>query len=226
MSKFLHYSPLTKKYIMSIAGLFLIIFLLVHLTINIFILPITEGHEEIFRKAVNFMTTNLLIKIMEIFLFAAFLIHIVNGVTLQIQNWLARPVRYKIEGWSHTSFFSKFMIHTGIIVLIFLIIHFMNFYFVKLGLTNPPQGIVPVANNHDFYNMVINLFSNPTYSVLYIILILLLGFHLNHAFQAAFQSLGLNHSKYTPAIKFIGNLYSILIPLGFIMIPLYFILFA
>jgi succinate dehydrogenase / fumarate reductase cytochrome b subunit len=211
---------------MSIAGLFLIIFLLVHLTINIFILPITEGHEEIFRKAVNFMTTNLLIKIMEIFLFAAFLIHIVNGITLQIQNWMARPIRYKVEGWSHTSFFSKFMIHTGIIVLIFLIIHFMNFYFVKLGLTNPPQGIAPVANNHDFYNMVINLFSNPTYSVLYIILILLLGFHLNHAFQAAFQSLGLNHSKYTPAIKLIGNLYSILIPLGFIMIPLYFILFA
>ncbi|MBE9492249.1 MAG: succinate dehydrogenase, partial [Bacteroidetes bacterium] len=68
MSKFLHYSPLTKKYIMSIAGLFLIIFLLIHLIINIFILPITEGHEEIFRKAVNFMTTNPVIKILEIFL--------------------------------------------------------------------------------------------------------------------------------------------------------------
>jgi len=225
MSKFLHYSSLTKKIIMSVAGIFLMLFLMVHLGINLFILPIMEGHEEVFHEAVLFMTTFPLVKIGEVFLFLGFIIHILQGIILQLQNWKARPNRYKIEGWSHTSIFSKFMIHTGVVILVFLIIHMTNFYFVKLGFTEAPQGPVPVANDHDFYHMAINLFSSTGYSIMYIIMIIILGFHLNHAFQSAFQTFGLNHSKYTPAIKVIGHLYSIAIPLGFIMIPLYFLLF-
>ncbi|MCX6234674.1 MAG: succinate dehydrogenase cytochrome b subunit [Bacteroidetes bacterium] len=220
----IRYSSLTKKFIMAFAGLFLILFLPVHLGINLLILPITENHRELFDVAVKFMTTNLLTKVFEIFLFAGFIIHIFYGVVLQIQNWRARPKRYKVEGWSHTSFFSKFMIHTGVIIFIFLIIHFINFYFVKLGITQPPQGDAVVVSKHDFYNMAVNLFSNTGYSVLYILLLLFVGFHLNHSIQSAFQSLGLNHSKYTPAIKWIGNIYSIVITVGFIVIPLYFII--
>jgi succinate dehydrogenase / fumarate reductase, cytochrome b subunit len=225
MAKLLHYSSITKKFIMALMGLFLMSFLLVHLGINMFIIPITENHKEIFREAVYFMSTNPLVKIMEIFLLGGFLIHMILGVILQIQNWMARPVRYKREGWSHTSFFSKFMIHTGVIVGIFLTIHFMNFYFVKLGFTEAPQGGMRVIDDHDFYSMAFNLFSNKVYSVFYIILLLLLGFHLNHAFQSAFQSLGLNHSKYTPFIKALGDFYSIAVTLGFIMIPLYFLIY-
>jgi succinate dehydrogenase / fumarate reductase cytochrome b subunit len=209
---------------MSVAGLFLMVFLVVHLCINLFILPLTENHQQIFEVLVHFMTTNPLVKIMEVFLFGGFIIHIILGTILQIQNWMARPARYKMENWAHTSFFSKFMIHTGVIVFVFLVIHFMNFYFVKLGFTEPPQGPVPVHSDHDFYNMAINLFSNNAYSILYIILIIILGFHLNHAFQSAFQSLGLNHSKYTPFIRIVGHIYSIVIPLGFIIIPLYFLI--
>jgi succinate dehydrogenase / fumarate reductase cytochrome b subunit len=225
MAKFLHYSSLTKKFIMALVGLFLMSFLLVHLGINMFIIPITESHKEIFREAVYFMSTNPLVKIMEIFLLGGFLIHMILGVILQIQNWMARPVRYKKEGWSHTSFFSKFMIHTGVVIGIFLTIHFINFYFVKLGFTEAPQGIMRVIDDHDFYSMAFNLFSNKIYSVLYIILLLLVGFHLNHAFQSAFQSLGLNHSKYTPFIKAVGDFYSIAVTLGFIMIPMYFLIY-
>jgi len=224
MAKLLHYSSLTKKFIMAIAGLFLATFLIVHLVINLFILPLTGNHVEIFEIAVHFMTSNPLIKVFEIVLFGGFIIHILYGLIMQIQNWLARPVRYKKEGYSHTSFFSKYMIHTGIIILIFLVIHFINFYFVKLGLTEAPEGPMAVAGDHDFYHMAINLFSNTWYSVLYIVLIIILGFHLNHAFQSAFQSLGLNHSKYTPFIKAMGTIYSIVIPLGFITIPVYFLI--
>jgi succinate dehydrogenase / fumarate reductase cytochrome b subunit len=209
---------------MAFAGLFLVVFLIVHVGINLLILPITANHKEQFVAAVEFMTTNPVVKIIEYILFAGFIIHIFYGVILQLQNWRARPKRYKVEGWSHTSFFSKFMIHTGVVVFIFLVIHLMNFYFVKFGMVSPPQGKEIVLNNHDFYNMSINLFSNTGYSVLYIVLLLLLGFHLNHSVQSAFQSLGLNHSKYTPAIKWIGNIYSIVITLGFIIIPLYFII--
>jgi succinate dehydrogenase / fumarate reductase cytochrome b subunit len=210
---------------MALAGAFLMTFLVVHLVINFFILPITDNHKEIFREAVHFMSTNPLIKIMEIFLIGGFIIHIIVGLILQIQNWMARPVRYKVEGWSHTSFFSKFMIHTGILIMIFLTIHFINFYFVKLGFTSPPEGAVRVTDDHDFYSMALNLFSNKTYSILYIVLIIFLGFHLNHAFQSAFQSLGLDHSKYTPFIKAIGDIYSFVITLGFCAIPLYFLFY-
>ncbi len=225
MGNFLRFSSLTKKFIMALAGAFLMIFLLVHLGINLFILPVTKNHQDIFREAVHFMTSNPLVKVMEIFLFGAFVIHIIYGLILQIQNWMARPVRYKKEGWSHTSFFSKFMIHTGAIIFIFLAIHMMNFYFVKLGFTNPPEGALRVADTHDFYSMAFNLFTNKTYSVIYIILLILMGFHLNHAFQSAFQSLGLNHSKYTPFIKAVGDVYSVAVPLGFIFIPLYFLIY-
>jgi succinate dehydrogenase / fumarate reductase cytochrome b subunit len=217
------YSSLTKKFIMALAGIFLILFLLVHLGINLFILPITENHQAVFEKAVHFMTTNPLVKIFEIVLFATFLIHILTGVVLQIHNWMSRPKRYKVEGWSQTSFFGKFMIHTGVIIFTFLTIHFLNFYLVKLGIVAPAHAAG--LDRHDFYAMAVNLFSRPVYSVVYIVLLILLGFHLNHAFQSAFQSLGLNHSKYTPAIKFIGNVYSIVVPLGFICIPLYFLIF-
>ncbi len=209
---------------MAFAGLFLISFLVVHLGINLFILPITEGHQGIFEAAVHFMTTNPLIKVFEIVLFGGFFIHIIYGVILQIQNWMARPKWYKKEGWSQGSFFSKFMIYTGAIILNFLVIHLMNFYLVKLGITSARQGHEVVLNNHDFYHMAVNLFSITWYAILYIILFIILGFHLNHAFQAAFQTLGLNHSKYTPIIKAIGTIYSIVVPLGFIMIPLYFLL--
>lgn len=225
MSKFLRFSSLTKKFIMAFAGAFLMIYLVIHLGINLFIIPITTNHQEIFRDAVYFMGTNPVIKVMEIVLFGGFIIHIIYGVMLQIQNWMARPVRYKKEGWSHTSFFSKFMIHTGIVIFVFLAIHLVNFFFVKEGLTSAPQGQMRVTDTHDFYSMAINLFSNKAYSVVYIVLILFLGFHLNHAFESAFQSLGLHHSKYTPFLKAFGDFYSIIITLGFCLIPLYFLIY-
>ena len=118
----LSYSSVTKKIIMALAGLFLISFLVVHLSINLLMLLNDGG--ALFTEAVHFMTTNPLIKVFEIVLFGGFLIHILVGIIIQVYNWMARPNRYKVEGFSHTSFFSKYMIHTGAIVFVFLIIHF------------------------------------------------------------------------------------------------------
>jgi succinate dehydrogenase / fumarate reductase, cytochrome b subunit len=213
----LFYSSITKKIILALAGLFLIVFLLVHLGINLLLLVDDDG--ALYTVGVKFMTTNPLIKIMEVFLFGGFAIHIILGIIIQISNWMARPKRYKVEGFSHTSFFSKYMIHTGAIIFVFLMIHFTNFYFVKLGWVEPPAGL----EREDFYQMAVLLFSSRFYAILYMILMVFLAFHLNHAFQSAFQTLGLNHSKYTPFIKFVGTLYSILIPLGFAIIPAYYL---
>jgi succinate dehydrogenase / fumarate reductase, cytochrome b subunit len=212
-------SSIGKKLLMSLAGSFLIVFLLVHLGINLLILRNDGG--EAFKVAVEIMGSPL-IKVMEVFLMAGFAVHIIWALILQVQNWMARPGKYAVSNNSQTSFFSKYMIHTGAVILAFLLLHFINFYFVKLGLVPVPEG---AEGKHDFYTMVINLFKQPVYSCIYIGFMFFLSFHLNHAFQSAFQTLGINHKKYTPAIKFIGLAYSILVPLGFAIIPVYVLFF-
>lgn len=216
----LTFSSITKKIVMACAGLFLVIFLLVHLGINLTLLRGDEGGW--FNDASNFMSTNYLIKIFEFVLFGGFILHILVGIILTLKNWASRPVGYYKANKSKTSFFSKYMIWTGLIIFIFLAIHFMNFYFVKLGIVPVPNG---AADKHDFYHMAINLFSTPLYSGIYIVLILLLGFHLYHAFQSAFQTLGLNHNKYNSTIKTIALCYALLVSLGFSIIPVYFLFF-
>lgn len=207
---------------MALVGLFLIIFLLVHLSINLCLLRNDNG--EWFNAAAHFMGTNYIIKVFEVILISAFIIHMILGVVLQLENWIARPKRYLVQNRTKTSFFSKYMIYTGIVVGIFLGIHFMNFYFIKLGFV---QTDLILANGEpDFYNIARQLFSSPVYSVLYIVLISVLGFHLNHAFQAGFQSLGVNHPIYTPLIKKISTIYTFIIVIGFNIIPLYFLLLA
>ncbi len=213
-------SSIGKKLLMSLAGLFLCTFLVVHLAINLLLLRNDGG--EAFKIGVEFMTTNPVVKIMEYVLFAGFLIHIIWGTILQMENWLARPKRYAVTNNSQISFFSKYMIHTGAIIFVFLVIHLMNFYAVKLGLVAVPAG---VEGKHDFYHMAINLFSQRLYSTIYVGFMIFLGFHLIHAFQSAFQTLGINHKKYSPAINVIGIIYSIVISAGFAIIPLYFMFF-
>ena len=123
---------------------------------------------------------------------------------------------------------SKYIIWTGLVILAFLALHFYQFYFIKLGIGEAPLAAnVPHPQEEHFYELAVYLFSSSMlYSILYIISFVVLGIHLNHAFQSAFQSLGLNHKKYTPAIKAVGKVYSVVVPLGYIIIPLYFILTA
>jgi len=217
---FLKFSSITKKIVMACAGLFLVIFLLVHLGINLCLLRDDDG--EWFKAAAGFMSTNYVVKFFEIFLFGAFIIHILFGIILTLKNWASRPVGYNKSNKSKTSFFSKYMIWTGLLIFIFLANHFMNFYFVKLGIVPVPEG---TEGKHDFYHMAINLFSNPAYSYVYIILMLLIGFHLYHAFQSAFQTLGINHNKYNCTIKAVALIYSLVISIGFSIIPIYFLFF-
>ncbi len=209
-------SSLSHKYVMALAGLFLMLFLVFHLATNLLMLVGREA----FEGAVQFLTVNPLVKAMEYVLFAGFLIHIILGVLIWVHNTRSRPVKYHVPLKTETAAFSRFMIHTGVIIFIFLVIHLINFYFVKLGLTPVPEG---AADSHDFFSMAVIKFKNPWYSGFYILSFVFLGFHLYHAFQSAFQSLGLNHDKYFPAIKVIGAIYSIIIFIGFSSIPVYFL---
>ena len=208
MSKIL-FSSITKKFVMALAGLFLLTFLPVHLIINLMLLKSEPGP---FNTAAHFMATFPLIKIMEIVLFAVILIHVSWGIFLQIQNWFARPIAYVSGSKSDTSFFSRFMIWTGATILTFLILHFFNFYFIKLGLVK--------GNPEDFYSVAHSLFKIPAYDFIYLGCFALLGFHLFHAFYSAFQTLGLNHRIWSPIIKVIAFIYAITIPAGFASIAI------
>jgi succinate dehydrogenase / fumarate reductase cytochrome b subunit len=206
MSKVL-FASISKKFVMALAGLFLLTFLPVHLIINFLLL---KSDPEPFNTAARFMATFPLIKIFEIVLMAAILIHVAYGIYLQISNWLARPVGYVSGNKSDTSFFSKFMIWTGATVLTFLVLHFFNFYFIKLGFVE--------GDPENFYSVAHGLFRIPAYNYIYLSCFLLLGFHLYHAFASAFQTLGLNHRIWTPIVKKIALFYAILVPAGFAFI--------
>jgi len=189
----------------------------VHLGINLCLLRDDGG--KWFSAAAHFMGTNYIVKVFEVVLFGGFILHILLGIILQMQNWLARPVRYNITNRTTTPFLSKYMIYTGGIVLFFLILHMMNFYFIKIGW-------VANSNFHadgepDFYTIANQLFKIPLYDVLYIFFFIVLGFHLNHAFQAACQTLGIQHPTYNLCVLRFGLVYAIVVPLGFILIPLY-----
>ncbi|MBP1674538.1 MAG: succinate dehydrogenase (or fumarate reductase) cytochrome b subunit, b558 family [Bacteroidetes bacterium] len=203
------FSSITKKFVMALAGLFLILFLPVHLIINFMLL---KSDPEPFNRAAHFMATFPIIKIVEILLFATLLIHIFYGILMQIQNWLARPVGYVSGNKTETSFFSRFMIWTGASVLTFLVLHFFNFYFIKLGLVE--------GNPQDFYTVAHQLFKIPAYNYIYLICFALLGLHLYHAFYSAFQTLGLNHRIWTPVVKVFAWIYAIVLPLGFAFISI------
>lgn len=211
------YSSLTKKYVMSVAGLFLLTFLLVHLTINLLIL--FDPSRALFNEAAHFMGTNPFIQTFQWVLFAGFLVHMLFGVVLQIQNWAARPRGYKRKNSSEENLLSRFMIHTGVIIGVFLVIHLTDFFVLKM------QGQVPEINEggrqiEDMGILVVNKFKLGGYSLFYVIALLFLGFHLDHAFQSAMQSLGLNHPTYMPFFKVLSRLLAIVITVGFISIPL------
>jgi len=203
------FSSISKKFVMALAGLFLLVFLPVHLIINLMLL---KSDPEPFNNAAHFMATFPLIKIVEVVLIAAILIHITYGIFLQIQNWLSRPVGYAGGNRSETTFFSKFMIWTGASVLTFLVLHFFNFYFIKLGLVE--------GDPEDFYSVAHDLFTIPAYNYIYLTCFVLLGLHLFHAFSSAFQTLGLNHRIWTPVINILAWVYAICLPGGFAFISI------
>lgn len=211
-------SSVGKKLLMSLAGLFLILYLLIHMGINLLVL--CEDPES-FNRAAHFMGTNPLIRVMEIVLFGGFLIHMIYGVIVSIQNWFARPVGYKKDNNSQTSFFSKYMLHTAIIVTIFLVLHLLDFYIKAKIVGDVPD--VTYGDGETMHNLgvlVITRFKIGWVVIVYVIALLGLGFHLHHGFQSAFQTIGLNHPVYTPIIKAIGLIYTIAVTAGFISIPI------
>lgn len=207
-------SSIGKKLIMSISGLFLIVFLLVHLTINLFVIIDSSG--ELFNLGAQFMATNPIIKIMEPILAIGFIIHIFYGSYLEWTNNASRPVKYTVSNKSYASWSSKNMFISGLVIFTFLVIHIWN-YFYKIKFTDLIEsGSMTEAE------LVKNLFMPERwyFSLFYILSFVLLALHLNHSFQSAFQTLGINNNKWLTRWKWIGSIYTIIIAVGFSLIPI------
>ena len=203
-----------KKVLMGLTGLFLISFLIVHVSINSTIFLMDGGVT--FNAAAEFMAHNPLIRIMEIGLFGGLILHIIQALVLTIANKKARTVAYaKIDGAANSSWYSRSMGILGSLLLIFLVVHLSHFWIdTKIAVFS--------HQSHDTFAEMKETFSQEHwYNVLiYLVGVIALCYHLLHGFQSAFQSLGLNHRNYTPLIKKVGVWYSIVICLLFAAMPI------
>lgn len=197
-------SSIGKKIIVGLTGLFLISFLVVHVGINSTIL-INDGGET-FNTAAHFMSHNWVIRVMEIGLFAGLIAHIVMTLKLYFENKAKRPVGYAvIDGKANSKWYSRSMTLLGSVLLAFFVIHLRQFW-------APTKIAVFNGEEENSYQMVIEVLKNPIYLVVYVLAFVSLGYHLLHGFPSAFQTLGLNHKKYTPIIKAAGTVFSIIVP--------------
>ena len=210
------YSSIGKKVVMGLTGLFLIAFLLVHCFINSLIFFNDGGLT--FNIGADFMAHNWLIRAGESVLFAGLIIHVFQALVLTLENKKARPVGYaQINGAANSSWYSRSMGLLGTLLLIFLIIHLAHFW-VKSRFTGLPGE--DANGNENLYAVMQTTFTQLWVVVLYCLSMISLAYHLMHGFQSAFQTLGLNHKKYTPLIKKTGLAFSIIIPVIFALMPI------
>ena len=208
-------SSIGKKLIMSLTGLFLIAFLVEHLIGNLLLLKSDQGLA--FNEFAHFMKYNPLIQIGEVVLFLGIIFHAVDGIILLRKNSKSRPVAYAASNKSKVvTWASKYMGPFGIILLIFIVIHLYDFFRFKYF---APVADVAGTDISDLASLVFVKFQSIGYVIFYVIAMLVVAFHLNHGFQSAFQTLGLSHVKYSPFIKALGVIYSIVVPLGMAIIP-------
>ena len=211
-------SSIGKKFLMGLTGLFLISFLIVHASINGMIWFNDGGVT--FNKWAHFMGTNLIIRIMEIGLFAGLLLHIVDGLWLYFKNRAARPVKYAYNNEAANSpWYSRSMAILGTLILLFLTVHLSNFW-LKTRFTGVEQYGLDAEHQENLFAMMQQVFQSPKILAVYLIGCFSLFWHLLHGFKSSFQSLGLNHLKYNEGIIVVGIAFSIIVPLIFALMPI------
>ena len=206
---------------MSLTGLFLVIFLLVHLAGNSQLLLSDSG--ESFNLFTSFMTHNPVIELIAWVLYICILLHAIQGLLIWRENRIARPKRYAVSTFPNTAFMSRQMILLGLLVFAFLCLHMGDFW-VKMKFTDVLGMKLYAGASHevvDLYSRVAIAFKQEWIVGVYIIGTLSLGLHLWHGFDSAFQTLGLRHMRFGYLFKPIGMIYTVVVTFGFTIIPLY-----
>ncbi|MEE8583513.1 MAG: succinate dehydrogenase cytochrome b subunit [Acidobacteriota bacterium] len=216
------FSTISKKILMGATGLALVGFVIVHLAGNLLLLSPNPDHFNRYAYTLESMGT--LLYAAEAGLALLFLLHIYSGITVSLHNRRARPERYKKSrragGVSRKSSSSTTMIWTGLILFAFLIWHLWEF---KFGAGVEQGYAVQLASEvvRDLHRLVVESFKQEYFTALYVLVMILLGFHLRHGFWSAFQSLGVHHPRYTPLIYGLGVVLAVVLAVGFLFIPVW-----
>jgi len=212
-------SSVGKKFVMGLTGVFLILFLIVHVCVNACIWAMDGG--QMFNLAAHFLGTTVVMRTLEIGLFAGFILHIVQAYVLELQNRKKRTVGYQVPmGNKGSKWYSRYMGWLGTFVLLFLVIHIKNFLIPSRFLEMPEVSYPPGVEVHDLFSLMKDTFTNIWLVVIYLIGCLALAYHLMHGFQSAFRSLGVSNSRYLKLINGIGVGFAIIVPLAFAMMPI------
>ncbi|MDD0853297.1 succinate dehydrogenase cytochrome b subunit [Halobacteriovorax sp. GB3] len=203
-----------KKQVMAVTGLLLCGFLVTHLIGNCLLYVGSDA----FNAYAHALTSNKLIYVAEAILASIFLSHIGLAIRLTVENKKARPVGYYMSQMTGNgaTFASRTMPYTGLMILIFLVLHLFNFKFGPVYMTT-----LDGVEVRDIYKTVVEYFQSPLNVLWYIVAMIALGIHLSHGFWSAFQSLGFSHPKYNCTLKLTSKLFAVVIAAGYIALPIY-----
>ncbi len=219
-------SSVGKKLVMGFTGIFLILFLIVHVGLNACIWAMDNGL--MFNKAAHFMGANIVPRILEIGLFAGIILHIVQGYSLELQNRKARSVKYAVDyGNSGSKWYSRSMALLGTLLLLFLIMHIAHFW-VPSRITGLNEFEYNGVIYHDLFNEMKVVFTDQQWGlpivILYFAGCISLAYHLAHGFQSAFKTIGVTNKRYHLMLSSLGYGFSIVVSLAFAMMPISFYL--
>ena len=212
-------SSIGKNVLMALSGLFVMFFLLQHLVINM----LSVISADLFNQASHFMGTNPLVQfVLQPVLISGFLFHLIMGIYLEYKNNQARPIKYEFKKSSaNSSWISRNMIITGIMIMMFLGLHFYDFWIPEINIKFI-EGDWSGRHGESFryWDELNHKFHDMWRVIIYCISFIFLSLHLLHGFQSSFQSSGLNNN-YISYIKKFGNAFAILVPCGFIFIAIF-----
>ena len=199
---------------MAGTGLVLVLFLLGHMIGN---LQMHIGQEKMNVYAETLQNLGGLLWIIRAALLLFLVLHVIASIRLKALNLSARPEPYAFKNTVKATLASRTMIWTGVMIFLFVTYHLLHF---TVKATNPQYGgLFDATGRHDVYSMVVIGYQNIAISVVYILSMLMLGFHLIHAIESTFQTLGINHPKYNPFIHGLSVTLSLVIVIGFVSIP-------
>ncbi len=216
-------SPVGRKFVMSISGIALVLFVIVHLLGNL-TLYVPDGGETFNRYAAGFDAIGPALYVIELGLLAVIVIHIGWGITTALKNRKARPDDYAVSvnskgGPSNLSLASKNMIVTGVALGIFLVVHIWHFRIRKIYVADNTE--IDGQQHADLYALVHTAFSDPFWVAFYVGAMVFFGFHLRHGFWSTLQSLGAMKPEWSKGIYALGFLVAVVLTVGFMGIPLY-----
>lgn len=209
-------SSIGAKHVMALTGLMLVGFVLIHMIGN---LQIFAGQEAINSYAANLKALGPILWIARAGLVVAALLHVGSAIRIVSMNRAARPVRYKLLKPDASTFASRTMVWSGLIVMAFLVFHLLHFT-LGGGPLGAQFNLIDSFGRHDVYNMVVLSFQIPVVAISYVFAILLLCLHLSHGVTSVFQTMGLNHPKYNGLFHLAGPAFATLVLIGNCSMPI------